>query len=125
MDEITHTQTHDGMLKNAADIPGVARESVESSSSRTQERDFGGDGVAERDGDAEAREVQPKRRRFGLGKKKQSYSHTHYKVYKRRWIGLAQLVLLNIVVSWDVSASFLSLIYGREDHRRIKWLSWL
>ena len=26
-----------------------------------------------------------------------------YKVYKRRWFGLMQLVLLNIVVSWDVS----------------------
>lgn len=26
-----------------------------------------------------------------------------YKVYKRRWFGLLQLVLLNIVVSWDVS----------------------
>lgn len=25
-----------------------------------------------------------------------------YKVYKRRFWGLAQLVLLNIVVSWDV-----------------------
>jgi hypothetical protein len=25
-----------------------------------------------------------------------------YKVYKRRFLGLAQLVLLNIVVSWDV-----------------------
>ena len=56
------------------------------------------------DGD-EAREQRPKhkKRRFGLGKKKESYSHTHYKVYKRRWIGLGQLVLLNIVVSWDVS----------------------
>lgn len=27
-----------------------------------------------------------------------------YKVYKRRWFGLAQLVLLNVVVSWDVSS---------------------
>ena len=26
-----------------------------------------------------------------------------YKVYKRRWFGLIQLVLLNIIVSWDVS----------------------
>lgn len=33
-----------------------------------------------------------------------------YKVYKRRFWGLAQLVLLNIVVSWDVCASF-RLIY--------------
>jgi len=28
-----------------------------------------------------------------------------YKVYKRRWFGLVQLVLLNIIVSWDVSFS--------------------
>jgi FLVCR family MFS transporter 7 len=26
-----------------------------------------------------------------------------YKVYKRRWFGLVQLALLNIIVSWDVS----------------------
>jgi FLVCR family MFS transporter 7 len=32
----------------------------------------------------------------------QTYSHSHFKVYKRRWLGLGQLVLLNIVVSWDV-----------------------
>lgn len=25
-----------------------------------------------------------------------------YRVYKRRWFGLTQLVLLNIIVSWDV-----------------------
>ena len=28
---------------------------------------------------------------------------TRYKVYKRRWFGLLQLTLLNIIVSWDVS----------------------
>jgi hypothetical protein len=25
-----------------------------------------------------------------------------YKTYRRRWFGLLQLILLNIVVSWDV-----------------------
>lgn len=29
---------------------------------------------------------------------------TEYKVYKRRWFGLVQLTLLNIIVSWDVSS---------------------
>ena len=29
-----------------------------------------------------------------------------YRVYKRRWFGLMQLVLMNIIVSWDVSQSF-------------------
>ncbi|PSN73763.1 MFS general substrate transporter [Corynespora cassiicola Philippines] len=35
------------------------------------------------------------------GHHRRSYSHTHFRTYKRRWFGLAQLVLLNIVVSWD------------------------
>jgi hypothetical protein len=29
--------------------------------------------------------------------------HSEYRVYKRRWFGLAQLTLMNIMVSWDVS----------------------
>ena len=29
-------------------------------------------------------------------------NHVEYKVYKRRWFGLGQLILLNIVVSWGV-----------------------
>ena len=33
----------------------------------------------------------------------------HYKTYKRRWFGLLQLVLLNVVVSWDVSTVFSTL----------------
>lgn len=28
---------------------------------------------------------------------------TEYRTYKRRWFGLAQLTLLNVIVSWDVS----------------------
>ena len=28
-----------------------------------------------------------------------------YKVYRRRWFGLVQLTLLNIIVSWDVSGT--------------------
>ena len=31
-----------------------------------------------------------------------------YRVYKRRWFGLFQLVLLNIIVSWDVSIFWIS-----------------
>ena len=34
-------------------------------------------------------------------------ANTVYKVYKRRWFGLLQLALLNIIVSWDVSAPLL------------------
>ncbi len=39
--------------------------------------------------------------------------HVEYRVYKIRWFGLTQLILLNIVVSWDVSRS-ISAIEGRE-----------
>lgn len=53
-----------------------------------------------------------------------------YKVYKRRWFGLVQLVLLNIIVSWDVSNLHLlpihdlTLISGSLFPRiRIQWLN--
>jgi FLVCR family MFS transporter 7 len=36
-----------------------------------------------------------------------------YRVYKRRWFGLFQLVLLNIIVSWDVSLFDLEFQYGK------------
>lgn len=39
-----------------------------------------------------------------------------YRVYKRRWFGLIQLVLLNIVVSWDVSTSKPKTLYHRKKH---------
>jgi hypothetical protein len=35
-----------------------------------------------------------------------AHGATTYKVYKRRWFGLFQLALLNIIVSWDVSNCF-------------------
>lgn len=31
---------------------------------------------------------------------------TEYRTYKRRWFGLIQLTLMNIIVSWDVSLKF-------------------
>jgi len=110
MADLSHTRTNDEMLKNAAhlseDVPPEDDEVSGSSNMRIV--DFGRDGTADPENGVvnEAHQQQPprrKKRRFGLGKKKESYSHTHYKVYKRRWLGLGQLVLLNIVVSWDVS----------------------
>lgn len=100
MDDIAHTQSNDGMLKNAAPQPieELGTNPGPSSSSRGP--------VDERDGVEEAREEggrRPWRRR-----KTQTYSHAHFRVYKRRWLGLAQLVLLNIVVSWDVGLLFRS-----------------
>ncbi|KAH7135916.1 major facilitator superfamily domain-containing protein [Dendryphion nanum] len=70
------------------------------------------------------------RKRWSLRRKsnhKKSYSHTHFRVYKRRWFGLAQLVLLNIVVSWDwltfAPVSTTSAEYFRVSETAINWLS--
>lgn len=92
MDDIAHTQSNDGMLKNTARVEEeVEHGRVGQSSSGTHE------------GDDDAAQDTTVRRRLWARKRK-SYSHAHFRVYKRRWFGLAQLVLLNIVVSWDVSA---------------------
>lgn len=37
-----------------------------------------------------------------------------YRTYKRRWFGLLQLVLMNIVVSWDVSIHLKTLITPKD-----------
>lgn len=36
-----------------------------------------------------------------------------YQVYKRRWFGLAQLTLLNIIISWEVSLFLSCLVQSR------------
>ncbi|CAN9149357.1 unnamed protein product [Alternaria alternata] len=136
MADLSHTQTHDAMLKNAAHLSEDAALDDEELgiSSSSQRVDFGRDGstggVEHGGGDGdEAREqrAKHKKRRFGLGKKKESYSHMHYKVYKRRWIGLGQLVLLNIVVSWDwltfAPISTTSSQYFNVLESTINWLS--
>jgi len=74
----------------------------------------GGSSAPQRDGQVrlngevgETRDTAGERRRWRPGRKhSKSYSHTHFRVYKRRWFGLAQLVLLNVVVSWDVSCRY-------------------
>ncbi|TGJ86304.1 hypothetical protein E0Z10_g2502 [Xylaria hypoxylon] len=52
---------------------------------------------------------------------------TVYKVYKRRWFGLVQLTLLNLVVSWDwltfsPVAQYAAAYYGRSESD-INWFS--
>jgi FLVCR family MFS transporter 7 len=85
MNDIAHTQSSDGMVKNAVRIRDEDDEEV-------------------REGEAStARDEEGARARRPWARKRKSYSHAHFKVYKRRWFGLAQLVLLNVVVSWDVS----------------------
>ena len=85
MSDIAPVQTHGSTVKGVTQVEDIY-ENAQGSLSRAIE------------GEAEV-QPNPRGRR---PKPKQSYSHTHFKVYKRRWLGLGQLVLLNIVVSWDV-----------------------
>lgn len=53
--------------------------------------------------------------------------HQHYRVYKRRFFGLAQLALLNIIVSWDwltfAAVSTTSSRFFDVPQSSINWLS--
>ncbi|KAI8950272.1 major facilitator superfamily domain-containing protein [Xylaria longipes] len=54
-------------------------------------------------------------------------AETVYKVYKRRWFGLVQLTLLNIVVSWDwltfsPVSQYAAAYYGRSESD-VNWFS--
>ena len=53
--------------------------------------------------------------------------HTEYRVYKIRWFGLTQLILLNIVVSWDVSTTQFQCPQPTQDPKSLtaiaQWLS--
>jgi len=83
MDDITRTRRSGGIFKPAR---GIGEETMHAGPSNEQ---------------AEAHE-QERGLSSRWGRNKKSHSYAHFKVYKRRWFGLAQLVLLNIVVSWDV-----------------------
>lgn len=54
-------------------------------------------------------------------------AHVKYKVYKRRFFGLAQLILLNIIVSWDwitfAPVSNTAATYFNTSETIINWLS--
>ncbi|KAL6707701.1 hypothetical protein ACN47E_003822 [Coniothyrium glycines] len=107
MDEIAHVQSRDGMLKHAARIEEATAQAG---------REEGGEASA-----SGSRGVGSKK------SKKKSYSHEHFKVYKRRWFGLAQLVLLNVVVSWDwltfAPVSTSAALYFDVSETAINWLS--
>jgi FLVCR family MFS transporter 7 len=90
MNDIAPVETHSSTAKGATQVEEDVHENAQGSSSRAAEENGV---VAETSRSMFRRRPQPK----------QTYSHAHFKVYKRRWPGLAQLVLLNIVASWDVS----------------------
>lgn len=46
--------------------------------------------------------------------------NTEYRVYKIRWFGLIQLILLNVVVSWDVSTTHLQCL---QPSQNAQWLT--
>ncbi|KAF2733462.1 MFS general substrate transporter [Polyplosphaeria fusca] len=93
-----------------------------SSSSSPQQRHAPAEEVE--DGGAGARRSWLHR---GRGQHRETYSHAHFRVYKRRWFGLVQLVLLNIVISWDwltfAPVSTTAAEYFDVSETAINWLS--
>ncbi|ORX95107.1 major facilitator superfamily domain-containing protein [Clohesyomyces aquaticus] len=63
----------------------------------------------------------------GAAGNRRSYSHMHFRVYKRRWFGLVQLVLLNTVISMNwltfSPVSTTSAKYYGVSETAINWLS--
>ncbi|KAJ4404736.1 hypothetical protein N0V91_005686 [Didymella pomorum] len=114
MNDITPVETHGSTTKGTAQVEEDVYENPQGSSSR----------VADENGASTEVSRGMFRRR---PKPKQTYSHTHFKVYKRRWLGLAQLVLLNIVVSWDwltfAPVSTSAATYFDVSETAINWLS--
>lgn len=45
-----------------------------------------------------------------------------YRTYRRRWFGLVQLTLLNIIVSWDVSSPSSFLFGSPKGHSAVTYL---
>ncbi|KAF2628656.1 MFS general substrate transporter [Macroventuria anomochaeta] len=111
MSDITPVQTHGSTAKSEIRIEEDIYENAQGSSSRAV------------DGEIETQATSSQRR----PKPKQTYSHTHFKVYKRRWLGLGQLVLLNIVISWDwltfAPVSTSAATYFNVSETAINWLS--
>lgn len=111
-DALQHTNTQGSKASIAKD--GVNYEERDAHSVRVGESSSSS---AQRDGRVAgegAHETPEGGRRWWKRGQRGTYSHTHFKVYKRRWFGLAQLVLLNIVVSWDVSRCAVSYISPRS-----------
>lgn len=106
MDGIEPVRTHGSMAKGGEYVEENIYDGAQGSSARAV------------DGEGEAQAPASN----GRPKPKQTYSHAHYKDYKRRWLGLAQLVLLNIVVSWDVSSTTFT---GHKDYdtSESQWLT--
>ncbi|KAL5115899.1 hypothetical protein ACEQ8H_006215 [Pleosporales sp. CAS-2024a] len=115
MDDITPVQSADDMLKYAATIDQTAR-----SGDSTLPLHVRGE-------NAEVQAHQSHKRRRMWARKRQSYTQPHFRVYKRRWFGLGQFVLLNTVASWDwltfAPVSTSSALYFNVSESDINWLS--
>ncbi|EKD20423.1 uncharacterized protein L3040_004290 [Drepanopeziza brunnea f. sp. 'multigermtubi'] len=85
-----------------------------------------GSDTDEEDGRRRASVVRESERTDGDGEAL-ARGHTEFKVYKRRWFGLVQLVLLNIIVSWNwlsfAANSTTAAEYYNVTSSSINWLS--
>ncbi|USP81561.1 uncharacterized protein yc1106_08835 [Curvularia clavata] len=124
MDDLTRTHTYDTMHKDI----GILAEDVEydtAGSGAHHRAGFERGEVIDLDPEGESRRRWHKT--FKIRRRRRSSHHGHFKVYKRRWFGLAQLVLLNIAVSWDwltfAPISTDSALYFDVPESTINWLS--
>ncbi|KAJ9635218.1 hypothetical protein H2199_008704 [Coniosporium tulheliwenetii] len=73
------------------------------------------------------RDEPPQNVRPNMQTRTTSTATQQYRVYKRRWAGLIQLVLLNIIISWDwltfSAVSTTSAEYFNVSESAINWLS--
>lgn len=92
MDDLAHSNSTSSNAKNATEV----EEDITKTMTGTIDAGHGPSSSEQQGGEAHTHA------HAHGGAHHRSYSHTHYRVYKRRWFGLIQLVLLNIVVSWDV-----------------------
>ena len=119
MEQLSPTQTYDTIVKDPADFEDYAAGGASHNKAGFERGE-----VINIDAEGENRWRPRWKKHFGIQRKRQSSSQEQpqYRVYKRRWIGLWQLVLLNIVISWDVSRT-ISSFYCRSIYENMTIIS--
>lgn len=120
-----HGATGNRAMDSSAPLKGARKDGHQ----RLASRDDGDDGFEPRPESLASAEVVENAGGTGQdgGVRDGDGDGTVYKVYKRRWFGLIQLTLLNIVVSWDwltfsPVSQYAAAYYGRSESD-INWFS--
>ncbi|KAL3423638.1 major facilitator superfamily transporter [Phlyctema vagabunda] len=133
MRPLKHRVAAKGHAKGDSNSSGKLRTTETNGTSSTDTDGYGGgetlEDVRSDDDLLEEDETAAYRAREGRGEDVGTVQvgQVQYKVYKRRWFGLVQLVLLNIIVSWDwlsfSASSTTAAHYYDVSESAINWLS--